>query len=83
MNNFEKHNEAKSLADCHSGYALAKQVLELREENDSLYQLLADIRTAAGDAKGRLTQGEFVAHIAKTRKDLAEAQRQLASMRSV
>ena len=51
MNNFEKHDETQALADTHSGYELAKQVLELREENAAL------------------------------RKELAEAQRQLASMR--
>ena len=83
MNNFEKHDTAESLADCHSGYSLAKQALELREENASLYQLLADIRAAAGDDEGRLMQDELVVHVAKMRKELAEAQRQLASMRSV
>jgi hypothetical protein len=81
VNNFEKHDTAKTLADCHSGYALAKQVLELREENASLYHLIADIRDAAGDAEGRLMQGELVAHIDEMRKNLAEAERQLAMMR--
>ena len=81
MNNFEKHDETQALADSHSGYALAKQVLDLREENDGLYSLIADIRAAAGGTEGRLMQGELVAHVAKMRKELAEAQRQLASMR--
>ena len=80
MNNFEKHDTAESLADCHSGYALAKQVLDLREENDGLYQLLADIRAAAGDAKGQLMQDKFVAHIGQHRleSDRERALRQKA-----
>ena len=81
MNNFEKHNEAKSLADCHSGYALARQVMELLEENASLYSLLANIRAAAGDAEGRLMQDELVAHIASMRKEVAEQAKQLAATR--
>lgn len=46
------------------------RISELQDESQALYQLLYEIRKAAGDPEGRLLQDDLVAHIA----DLAKSE---------
>ncbi len=49
--------------------AMMNEMERLREENASLYHLIADIRAAAGDPEGKLMQDDLVEHVREIRDE--------------